>query len=520
MYTSDFIFTLVPELPKLAWLATLDLPGMRLEVLHGAAVEIGDDWIVEGVWDGEFAEGGFHRTAHFFGSGIRIDGEAVHFVPSCALVDRLLYVEEEGCLTVSNSLPLILARLGAELDPAHDYRLEAEAIKRGIRDYAREFRVRHPRLSSIIQLFHDRLVVTRGRGEVVPAPESPRPESFDHYRELLRGVLARIRENYTAPERAHRVSTFTTISSGYDSPAVTALTCEIGVRESFTSHRSRSVIPALISRRAAIDDGSEIARVLGVQVHRLDTRRSRMSEDEMYFAAPSAEDPELVFHSMARHIEERCEVAVVFTGYNGGMVWDVDLRSTYLSDQIKRKDTAGLSLSEIRLKSGFINAPIPFLFARRVPDLVEISRDPEMEPWRLHKAYDRPIPRRILEEAGVPRQVFGMRKKSVVQAYNYPIHPGLRQRFFYHLRERFGWSPAFVYVYDRANRWVYPLALAAKVVRERLDGRKHRMRRINVWREVDLAYQMHLWALQSLRERMATVLREQEQPQNTLQSAQ
>ena len=35
-----------------------------------------------------------------------------------------------------------------------------------------------------------------------------------------------------------------------------------------------------------------------------------------------------------------------------------------------------------------------------------------MEPWRVHTNYDRPIPRRIAEEAGVPRELFGNKKRA------------------------------------------------------------------------------------------------------------
>ncbi|MGH7793073.1 MAG: hypothetical protein ACREOB_12235, partial [Thermodesulfobacteriota bacterium] len=39
-----------------------------------------------------------------------------------------------------------------------------------------------------------------------------------------------------------------------------------------------------------------------------------------------------------------------------------------------------------------------------------INRSPEMKPWCVVGNYDRPIARRIVEEAGVPRELFGNRK--------------------------------------------------------------------------------------------------------------
>ena len=35
-----------------------------------------------------------------------------------------------------------------------------------------------------------------------------------------------------------------------------------------------------------------------------------------------------------------------------------------------------------------------------------------MKPWSVAKSYDRPIARRIAEEAGVPRHLFGQVKKG------------------------------------------------------------------------------------------------------------
>src|SRR3989475_12973001 len=41
-----------------------------------------------------------------------------------------------------------------------------------------------------------------------------------------------------------------------------------------------------------------------------------------------------------------------------------------------------------------------------------ISRSREMAPWDVDAGYSRPICRRILETAGVPREAFGVRKQT------------------------------------------------------------------------------------------------------------
>jgi hypothetical protein len=77
-------------LPRLAWVAFHDLGSDTLTVFSGSAVECGKEWLVEGVWDDDFREAGFHKSEVFFGSGIRVEGDAIHFVPSKALVDRII----------------------------------------------------------------------------------------------------------------------------------------------------------------------------------------------------------------------------------------------------------------------------------------------------------------------------------------------------------------------------------------------------------------------------------------------
>ncbi|PYO79107.1 MAG: hypothetical protein DMD67_03560 [Gemmatimonadetes bacterium] len=88
-----FRYRELPQLPRLAWLAVLNRDARDVLVYHGSALECRDDWMVEGTWDGEFAIGGFHDSEHFFGSGIRTVDDAVHFVPSSALVNGLFYCE-------------------------------------------------------------------------------------------------------------------------------------------------------------------------------------------------------------------------------------------------------------------------------------------------------------------------------------------------------------------------------------------------------------------------------------------
>ncbi len=101
---------------------------------------------------------------------------------------------------------------------------------------------------------------------------------------------------------------------------------------------------------------------------------------------------------------------VLFTGYHGDKAWAKDAPD--LSPNVVRGDPTGLSLSEFRLRAGFMHCPVPFLGVRAIADLHRISLSAEMSPWDVPGDYSRPICRRIVEEAGVPRHLFGMEKQA------------------------------------------------------------------------------------------------------------
>ena len=105
---------------------------------------------------------------------------------------------------------------------------------------------------------------------------------------------------------------------------------------------------------------------------------------------------------------------LLITGFFGGQIWSVNPHDT---TPLARTDFSGLTLSEFRLGAGFINCDPAAWAGRQIEDVVRISRSEEMRPWVgdvSPPAYRRPIPRRIAEEAGVPRESFGRRKQPGV----------------------------------------------------------------------------------------------------------
>jgi hypothetical protein len=71
---------------------------------------------------------------------------------------------------------------------------------------------------------------------------------------------------------------------------------------------------------------------------------------------------------------------------------------------------------ELRLRAGFAMMSVPYLVSQDPRPLRRISLSPEMRPWSVGGSYDRPIPRRIVEEAGIPRDWFGRNKANAAHA--------------------------------------------------------------------------------------------------------
>jgi hypothetical protein len=412
-------------LSKLAWLATLDPQQARLTVLHGEAVECRPSFMVEGVWDGPFVAGEFHDGAHLFGSGIRLDHGTIYFVPSAALVDRLVYCHDGNQLLVSNSLVTLLAATGARLDPSHDYLPEAKAMLAGLDRYDTAFHVLHPTIERFHQIYHEVLAVTDGNIERKRTIAVRDFQTFDDYLSMLRDRLAAICANAQDPARRTPFAIFGTLSSGYDSTAITALIKHLGVQRYFT------YVGAWGSQTANQPEyeTAPIAAALGIEPIRIQSPRVPDPEDELLLRAGSPLGHQIPLLAMADYVERNAEVAAVFTGFHGDIVWDVNVPDEAVSEAIIRHDASGIDLSELRLKSGFINVAVPFLYAASIKSIVAVSRSAEMQPWTLGTAYDRPISRRIVEGAGVPRERFGFLKGGIFSGGNRPTNPELRARY-------------------------------------------------------------------------------------------
>jgi len=383
--------------PALAWLARCRPGSSVVHVIHGSRVEIAPDWFCEAVWDGPYDGGDFDRTDVIFGSGARIRGSRITFVSAGATVDRLQVMETGGGVWISNSLTCLLAATGAQPDPAYPhYFRDFSSIRLGLSRYAPL--ITTDAGAARLIYFHN-LTWDGTRLYQDEKPFAVRHISrFHRYRSFLDGALQSIATNMSATTRQYPYRFLGTISSGYDSPAVAVLARGAGLDRVISFDQSKDGQP---------DSGLQIAAKLGlsvVEVPRDGWHQTPLAE--IPFLAADAKGEDVYFSGAGAHLGG----TILLTGFHGDKMWGK--YTSALSSDVARGDQSGLSLTEYRLRAGFIHCPVPFIGVRQIRDINQLSRSHTLSRWDVKGDYTRPICRRIVEEAGIPRAWFGTQKKA------------------------------------------------------------------------------------------------------------
>jgi hypothetical protein len=423
-------------LPKLAWVANVDRMSGVVTLQHGPAVEVRESFFIEGAWNGPFEAGDFGETDCIFGTGGILSDESIRFVASSSTVDYLYYTEAETQVVVSNSLPLLLACTGDRLDPRYlGYPECCDSILEGIDSYRRDI----PTIGGKVRrLMYRNLDVSQRHISEIDKRMPPRFECFKSYRNYLRDNYALIAANARDNARGQPLEISSTQSKGYDSTAINAMASDYGIDRVFTVSKGKNIFYLAHNDEGKLpdDDGAEICKTLGLDCIRINRRAFTRDFDEehLYYCA--------LHHNQDVNLKEISEylskVSILLTGILGE-IWYTKRalgERQFLDSHLRKYDLGGHGMGEIRLVVGFIQLPLPYIGARRKEDIAHITESPEMDPWRLGNTYDRPIARRIAEEAGIPRLMFGQSKMASVVIFAPPAIPygkTLRREFFDYL---------------------------------------------------------------------------------------
>jgi hypothetical protein len=383
------------ELPRLAWCLEISAESNLVRLVQGAWVETFVDGFCEGSWAGEFARADFDEV-FMTGTGAKITPDGLMLTTPNHTLDRINVLRKGDALYASNSLAFLQAKAGEELDPDFlHYDSYVASIRLGLTQFERFIPTKSGR--QVIFFYCCNVLVTAAL-DLIASDKRPAPSfaSYAEYKKHLDDTVSKIARNADDASRAVRYVPLATISRGYDSPAAMVVAIGVGCREAVTFRSSRGTI-------ADEDCGTPIAEAMGLKVvefGRLDYRASPDFPESENSGGPNE------FLSFGDSLAGR----LVFTGFQGDKIWGAN--SDKISRDLERSDASGSSFTEYRLRVGFCHLPVPFIGAERHPELHAIANSVEMRPWAIGNSYDRPIARRIVEEAGIPRGAFGQKKRA------------------------------------------------------------------------------------------------------------
>lgn len=390
------------NLPKMAW--ALEKNGDDVLAICGTAVEVVDNGLFEGGWSGAESWQPWSERSLYFGSGFYVERGKLRLISASHTCEAIYVLQAGSKLFASNSLAFLLASSKSTIKLA-DFSRRLWSLTRGLIDYDRKlFSGDGQTLSRFLAC----LVSVEGSELKENSTEAAAPaQSFQEYKEFLLRVVSDVRDSSGFGRLVSHVS------KGYDSVACAALVKELGGGAALSIAKSRYGVD---------DSGEEIAQILGLD--------SRVIERPKRVTYPGGVNGKNVFEQLnPEDLRSRYEFyvglnladeclkvddallagSIVLTGFHGGRIWDINKPA---NEVLGRGDSTGSSLYEFRLRVGFVHVPVPLVGALSHPDLLALGLSDDMAPWRLGNKYDRPIARRLAEEAGVPRSLFGQKKQA------------------------------------------------------------------------------------------------------------
>ncbi len=398
------------DLPPMAWVATVDRES-HIQLVHGSSVVIWPNAFAEGGWNGDFGDSEMRHATVLVGSGGWTDKRKAFFRSCSHTLERLWGTKSLSSVTVSNSLPLLLARTDCELLRTYPH-YEADLLSFILGSSGMRRHIPLANRRSLFQFADSRLTISKNLELVFEVYSTAIDfHGFDHYFDVLSHTCRQIVGNLQAPARKRRYLPLATVSRGYDSPACAAIARQCGATDAVTFSDARS------GYGLENDDGSEIASQLGLDAHTF-MRKGYMQQDmvELPFLASGGGGEDVVLAGASDYLAG----SVLFTGFLGDTVWGLEtdvLRST----KGKIRYPGGGSIGEYRIRKDFVHLPVPIVFLRSHASIQMISKSSEMKPWCIGGNYDRPIPRRIAEDAGISRTAFGLSKMAITAPMYYDL---------------------------------------------------------------------------------------------------
>lgn len=382
-----------------------------------------------------------------------------------------------GGVILSNSLPFLLAATGLSLDPNHfTYEEDFDSTIRGFVNC-----IKHTRLSDnhVLQIYrycsisidHDLKITSYYHDKHLSF------DDFTSYRNTLQNVARRIVANATDKSRKYKYGLVTSMSRGYDSVATSVIAKEVGCDISL--HFSGP-------KKYLADDGRNIAKHLGFKhIIGRDANKYLRRTDSVEAEIFCTGDPGGFCQFTT--FEDYYSNCIYFSGDFGENLWErVNLNlNNFLDFSVGGTFSCVSTEMEHFLRTGTIYLSLPSIGANDLLKLSKITKSPEMANWTLYNYYDRPIARRIVEEAGIDREEFGKTKVGGGNSVHYTTMKTLRKKlsptsyedFIYFKKNEVKFSrfkfALFTLNYFWKERAVFVNTLCSRIkIKYRMNGRK------------------------------------------------
>jgi hypothetical protein len=445
----DFIQS--ASLPRLAWCAVIGAHDHKVVIHHGPWIEVGESCFVEGAWSGPYREMDFPHATTFTGSGGILTSNGVLFATPTNGVEPLYALRENNRIHCSNSLRLVLASSADDVDYDYCcYDVDITSMAFGITRSISRIPTHGCNWVNIYRYCN--LIIGEDLSLKVQRKKGTQPfVSYSNYRAFLDQQVSSTIKNGADARRLVRYAPISTISSGYDSAATSVIAKGAGCKEFFTFATSGD---------GTDDSGKLIGNLLALEVteHDPTAYSSRNDLPEAEFVATGGGGGSVIFTAL----EHRLAGKMLLTGHCGEGAWERANNKGGVN--MTSWDSAGADMLYFRTRVGFLHLAVPSIGYSEYASLQRISNSEEMRPYSLHREqYDRPIPRRIVEEAGVARESFGQSKKFAARSLKYSnpiavIEPELRSVMGAASYRHFcAWAEPFKLYSSRLDRLVFTL---------------------------------------------------------------
>lgn len=234
------------------------------------------------------------------------------------------------------------------------------------------------------------------------------------YKRILDTNISQLFNNSKHSKRSVKYDSLSLISRGYDSLATACLAAQAGCKLAATFIDQKKSNPYK-------DSGKDLAIKLGMSCTEYDRwgYTDKVEAIDQDFALGTiAVNPATSMLSNILHQK------LLVSGAFGHIAWEYPftvIATNLIKPNVPR--ISAFSQLEYRLNLGYqIFAPSTIAL-RHNQNIASLSISEEMMPWSIGGDYDKPIPRRIAEESGIPRDAFGFKKMASGHAHFYtPSH--------------------------------------------------------------------------------------------------